>query len=196
MEQRKDKGVAGLTILLSLITMLFVIGLIVMIFAIMSGQIANTDTLYTSLSKSATAEAVTQTLITSATGDPLTAKPLRNAVCTITAVTNGSAGGIIIGAGNYSEVSECAIKNLTSDFVTANWYVNYTYTYDADTSGAVAVVNDSASAISSVTDWYDIFIVIGAMVVLILLVVVIISAIKGSGMVAGGEPRANGVGTA
>ena len=36
---KKDKGTAGLTILLSLIVMLFVIGLIVMIFSLMSGSL-------------------------------------------------------------------------------------------------------------------------------------------------------------
>lgn len=94
---RKDKGFAGLTILLSLITMLFVIGLIVMIFSIMGAEL--------------------QTATTDAT--------------------------------------------------------------------AIQVINDTAQSIASVTDWYDIFIVIGAMVVLILLTVVIITAIRGSGMVGG-----------
>jgi len=94
---KQDKGVAGLTILLSLITMLFVIGLLVMIFALMGGELQN-------------------------------------------ATTDGT---------------------------------------------AIEVINDTTSSISSVTDWYDIFIVIGAMVVLILLTVIIISAIRGSGMMAG-----------
>lgn len=97
MEHKKDRGVAGLTILLSLVTMLFVIGLIVMIFAIMSGKL--------------------QTATTDAT--------------------------------------------------------------------AIQVINDTGQSISSVTDWFDIFIVIGAMVVLILLTVVIITAIRSSGMVDG-----------
>lgn len=97
MEYRKDKGVAGLTILLSMITMLFVIGLIVMIFAIMGGKL--------------------QTVTTDAT--------------------------------------------------------------------AIQVINDTGQSISSVTDWFDIFIVIGAMVVLILMTVVIITAIRSSGLVEG-----------
>lgn len=93
-----DKGVAGLTILLSLVTMLFVIGLIVMIFALMGGEL-----------QSATTDAT-----------------------------------------------------------------------------AIDVINDTTSSISSVTDWFDIFIVIGAMVVLILLTVIIITAIRGSGLMSGG----------
>ena len=91
---KQDKGVAGLTILLSLIVMLFVIGLLVMIFALMGGELMD------------------------ATDDPT----------------------------------------------------------------AIGVINDTTTSISTVTDWYPIFIVIGAMVVLILLTVIIITAIRGSGM--------------
>jgi len=48
---------------------------------------------------------------------------------------------------------------------------------------AIGVINDTTVSISSVTDWFPIFIVIGAMVVLILLTVIIITAIKGSGLI-------------
>jgi hypothetical protein len=98
MKQKTDKGVAGLTILLSLIVMLFVIGLLVMIFAIMGGKL------------------------------------------------------------------------MTS----------------TDDETAIGVINATSTSISSVTDWFDIFIVIGAMVVLILLTVIIITAIRSSGMVSEG----------
>ena len=94
---RQDKGVAGLTILLSLVVMLFVIGLLVMIFALMGGE----------------------------------------------------------------------LQGATTD------------------ATAITVINDTTTSIASVTDWYDIFIVIGAMVVLILLTVIIIVAIRGSGMMSG-----------
>ncbi len=97
-KQKKDKGVAGLTILLSLVTMLFVIGLLVMIFSLMGGE----------------------------------------------------------------------LQDATDD------------------NTAEDVINDTSTSISSVTDWYDIFIVIGAMVVLILLTVIIITAIRGSGLMTQG----------
>jgi hypothetical protein len=99
MKLKTDKGVAGLTILLSLVVMLFIIGLIVMIFSLMSSE----------------------------------------------------------------------LQGATTD------------------ATAIKVINDTGVAISGVTDWFGIFIVIGAMVVLILLTVIIISAIRGSGMVGGGE---------
>ena len=98
MKFKTDKGVAGLTILLSLIVMLFIIGLIVMIFSLMSSNLMSATTDQTSID----------------------------------------------------------------------------------------VINATGQSISGVTDWFDIFIVIGAMVVLILLTVIIITAIRSSGMIAGG----------
>jgi len=97
-ELQQDKGVAGLTILLSLVTMLFVIGLLVMVFSLMGAE----------------------------------------------------------------------LQDATTD------------------TTAIGVINDTTVAISGVTDWFAIFIVIGAMVVLILLTVIIITAIRGSGMLQGG----------
>ena len=94
---KQDKGIAGLTVLLSVVTMLFVIGLLVMIFALMVGELMDATT---------------------------------------------------------------------------------------DTT-AISVINDTTTSISSVTDWFPIFIVITAMVVLILLTVIIITAIRGSGLMAG-----------
>jgi len=93
---RKERGTAGLNVLLSVIVMLFVIGLVVMVFALMGGELMN------------------------ATDDPT----------------------------------------------------------------AIGVINETSSSIASVTDWFPIVIVITAMVVLILLTVIIITAIRGSGMVA------------
>ena len=55
-----------------------------------------------------------------------------------------------------------------------------------DDATAQGVINDTTTSISSVTDWFDIFIVIGAMVVLILLTVIIITAIRSSGLIEGG----------
>ncbi len=99
---RKEGGVAGLTLLLSLITMLFVIGLLVMIFALMGEGMLNTGTI-------------------------------------------------------------------------------------TENSTAYNVINGTIDALSTVIDWFPLFIVIGAMVVLILLTVIIIIAIRGSGLIAGGE---------
>lgn len=99
---KNEKGVAGLNILLSVVTLIFVIGLVVMIFSLMGGELQ------------------------SATGD-----------------------------GNPNTSSE-----------------------------AQRTMNDTALAIAGVTTWFPIIIVITAMVVLILLTVIIITAIRGSGLVA------------
>ena len=89
---KRDKGVAGLEILLAIITMIFAIGMLVMIFIIMAGKMMDVDGL-------------DQTAIDS--------------------------------------------------------------------------INDTSIAISGVTDWFSIILIISCMVVLILLTVIIISAIKG-----------------
>lgn len=95
---KMDKGVAGLNLFLSLIVMLFVIGLVVMIFALMGGE----------------------------------------------------------------------LNSATTD------------------TTAQQVIGNTSDALKSSVDWFDIFIVIGAMVVLILLTVIIIAAIRGSGLIAAG----------
>lgn len=41
---KSEQGVAGLTVLLSVVTMLFVIGLIIMIFSLMGGELQNATT--------------------------------------------------------------------------------------------------------------------------------------------------------
>jgi len=102
--QRKDKGVAGLNILLAVVVMLFIIGFLVMIFALMGG-----------------------------------------------------------------EIQDAVEKDVTNN------------------ATAVGVINDTYTELADVTDWFGIIIVITAMVVLILLTVVIISAIRGSGLVAMGS---------
>lgn len=100
---KQDKGVAGLTVLLSVITMLFVIGLLVMIFALMGSRMS-------------------------------------------VAVNDGTSGGNV----------------------------------------SMNIINDTTASIAGVTDWFPLFIVITAMVVLVLLTVIIITAIRSSGLMGGG----------
>jgi len=99
---KKERGVAGLQVLLSVVVMLFIIGFLVMIFSLMG-----------------------------------------------------------------AEVQDAADNSVTNN------------------ATAVEVINDTYTSLANVTDWFDIIIVITAMVVLILLTVVIITAIRGSGLVGG-----------
>ena len=176
---KTDKGVAGLTILLSLVTMLFVIGLLTMIFSLMGGEMR--DTTYDSTTVTVTNETSAWVNATTYTVDNSGA--LNFASLTITELINATSG-VAFGTGNVT-VSGTGFTNAT----TTNWAdvnVSYTYVYDADNT-ATDVMNDTVVGISGVTDWFPIFIVIGAMVVLILLTVIIITAIRGSGLIAGGS---------
>ena len=184
---KQDKGVAGLTVLLSVIVMLFVIGLLVMIFSLMSSGIQDSDSIYERTSAITVGkEAISLT----DTGTAVANAGLRDAQCTFVAIYNDTT---LLGAGNVTELSECTWKNNS---YYSTWKLNYTYTYLADQYGTAGVINDTTVSVSSVTDWFDIFIVISAMVVLILLTVIIITAIRSSGMVGGEQSGANQVGTA
>lgn len=186
METKKDNGVAGLTILLSLVTMLFIIGLIVMIFAVMSSKMADSDTLYYT---TGTLTSANESISLVTAGTDVSVAGYRNVACNLVTVYNGTT---VLGIGNVTEVSECKFRNNTGY---TSWKLTYTYSYDADSTGAIDVINDTNASISTVTDWFDIFIVIGAMIVLILLTVLIMSAINFSGMT-GNSPQQNSVGTA
>ena len=194
---KQDQGVAGLTILLSMIVMLFIIGLIVMIFVLMGTALK--DATY----DSASATLHNEKISVNTTGDTLS-----NA----SAFTDFSVSSIVIfnatktlESANYTYTTAGVITNAsTCGTDSLNWYecgylwdANYTFSYNID-SVASNTIEDTTSAISDVTDWFSIFIVIGAMVVLILLTVIIITAIRGSGMVAGAGSTqgANSVGTA
>jgi uncharacterized membrane protein len=193
MKYKTDNGVAGLTILLSLVVMLFVIGLLVMIFVIMGSKLQ--DSIYTSTSTTSDNESLEKP--TTAGITLLQGNNSRNGVCgTITEVLNGTSGTYYIALDNLTQ-SGCIVTNATS-WVTygANVRYSYPYTYDEDNT-ATKVMNDTSSAIGGVTSWFDIFIVIGAMVVLILLTVIIITAIRSSGMISeAGNEGARKVGTA
>jgi len=171
---KADKGVAGLTILLSVVTMLFTIGLLVMIYALMGGELQ--DATYDSTSVAITNETGAWLNSTAYTVDSSSA--LNFAGLTITSAIN-TTDNSSIGTGNFT-VSGAGFTNASATTWSSVW-VSYTYTYDA-TNTATDVMNDTVSAVGSVTDWFEIFIVITAMVVLILLTVIIITAIRGSGM--------------
>ena len=187
---KQDKGVAGLTILLSLVTMIFVIGLLVMIFALMGGEIGDTSSLLEDFS---TVNESIGVPTTTGVSPALATQPL--AVCNAVTMYNGTAGGAFatIASANYTQTN-CVLTNVTGEFVNyASIYVDYAGTYGGT---AYTVINDTTGGISSVTDWFDIFIVIGAMIVLILLVVIIITAIRGSGLMAGSNESGGNVGSA
>jgi uncharacterized membrane protein len=198
MKYKSDKGVAGLTLLLSIIVTLFVIGLLVMIFSIMGSKL--NDSTYLSTTVTVLNETVTfpstnvaQTLVGTS--------GKRNGVCNaLTYVANQSHTGASIDTSKITKTG-CSVTNASA-LTGAGWggngtvAISYTYTWDADTT-ATNVMNDTTASVGSVTDWFDIFIVISAMVVLVLLVVIIINAIRGSGLIADGFNKGtNKVGTA
>ena len=185
-----DKGQAGLQILLSVVTMLFVIGLMVMIFSLMGGELE--DFSETNVN-GGTVQPDNHTYdnVTSVTFSTPTIIALEDVSCIIVNVTNATTTTQVIGTDNYTQ-DNCYLETTDSGQaranvgVSANWNVTYTYTYTTDTT-ASGVIENSTSAIGTVVNWFPLFIVISAMVVLILLTVIIITAIRGSGLIGGGS---------
>jgi len=197
----KDKGVAGLNVLLSIIVALFMIGLVVMIFTLSGNEMR--DASYDKLTSVSIVNETTASVVNE-TGVNLTSGYLqRDALCTVAAVINQT-GNVLIAAGNYTATNCNLAFNPTNagvadiaGFNNTLWNVTYTYTWTADNE-ATDVMNDTVWGLNDVTDWFSIIIVIGAMVVLILLTVIIITAIRGSGITGEGGmsgPRRPGQGT-
>ena len=200
---KQDKGQAGLTILLSVIVILFVLGLLIAIFSIMSGE------LYTSIgtiSKSALTTVANETSFASNVTNTTTisvATATKRDFSGMTAVAlfivNGSGTQKKVPTTNYTANANGSLyMKLDANPEYVNQKVgNFSYTYYYTTNhDAQDIINDTEASLVGAIDWYDIFIVISAMVVLILLTVIIISAIRSSGMISGGTSGANTVGTA
>lgn len=185
---KRDKGVAGLTILLSVVAMIFIIGFLVMIFAVIGGQLQN------SASDPTDATVLNETGAwlnsSSYTVDEADAAGFRSFAVTqfrgnLNAVVNATYPMQVVNAANYTYTGAGVLTNATSQ-VWFNGQVDYTYVYDANTT-ANAVISDTTSAIATVPEWFPIIITITVMVALILLTVIIIVAIRASGILANGQ---------
>jgi hypothetical protein len=185
---KTDRGVAGLSIMLSLVTMLFVIGLIVMIFALMGSELR--DATYTETAVSVVNETGAWLNQTGYTVDGASVNQFANPNLTAVWTTDISGNGVynvsIAITTNASLSGTGVLRNVTDYTANTNVSVSYNYTYGAGNT-VTNVMGNTTDAVGSVVDWYPIFIVIGAMVVLILLTVIIIVAIKGSGMMGDGS---------
>jgi len=185
---KQDKGQAGLNILLSVVVMLFIIGLIITIFALMGGELRDAT-----LTPDVSVVVVNETALPITAGVTLAGGLLTDGTCGT--VTLRNATGVVTSlAGNFTQVN-CVLTNTTSEFTTYGTpYASYTYTYSQDNT-VTDVMNSTVNGIAGASDWFDIFLVITAMIVLILLTVIIITAIRSSGMI-GGNAMDSQIGTA
>jgi hypothetical protein len=176
---KQEKGIGSLNILLSVVVMIFAIGLVVMVFALMGSSLQNSS--YSSTTSSVANETVIG--LNDSVGDYLSKYSLLNVGCSVSIVANATSG-LAIPSSNYT-LANCLIKGVAnSPYLGKNVNVSYSYTYDANTT-ATGVVAETVSSIATVPTWFAIIITIAVMVVLILLVIIIISAIRGTTAVGG-----------
>ena len=180
---KQKKGQAGLNLFLTIIAMIFVIGIIIMSFALTSSQLLSSDSSFT---RTDTTTVNTEGNYMNGTLDVfnLDKASLNGVLCSVSLINNGTDN---ISSGNYT-ISNCQITQTTVEYENQTWYTNYTYTYLARNEVS-EVINESNIAISGAVDWFSIFITIAAVVTLILLIVLIIVSLRGAGLMGGGDAR-------
>jgi hypothetical protein len=194
--KKKDKGTAGLTVIISIITILFVIGLLTMIFALMGdnvGYVTKTDATGAVVNGSVTGLLTNNTQLLFATTEEIAYTDI---ACTLTVLHNGSdEDWDLVPTDNYTVggLGNCYVIGNDDAYSGAGvgYQATYTTAYKADTTSS-DLIDDTTESLSGVPDWFPIIIVIGFMVVLILLVSIIITAIRGTGLMGAGAGVSGG----
>jgi len=125
---KQDKGVAGLTILLSLIVMLFIIGLIVMVFTLMGAGLRDSDALTAEVSSEVLQTEVNVTSegvnLTSCAGDHL-------GTITIASLQESTNASVADLTDDYV-IDTCTVATVVGGEYERNetlFNITYTYTY-------------------------------------------------------------------
>ena len=176
----KKKGQAGLNILLSIVSMLFMIGIIVMVFVLAGNKLASTVGDKTS----GTISNETITLI-NGTAVATSVVDLTSLSLTDILVYNETSTELVA-SGNYTEsLGYFTAATTNTEYITPTKVnVSFTYEYYAENTASKSIT-DSTLAIDDTTDWFSTFIVMASLVVLVLLVVIIINSIRQSGITGG-----------
>ena len=194
---KRDYGIAGLNVLLSVIVMLFMIGFIIFIFALIGTELSeegyktNTTTFVNLTTESVVNESGAYLAIMN--------DDARKRSCALTVNQAYNITGnvdLALTTGNYT-ITGCSIAfaSVTAtdpgSFNDTEWNITGSFTWEQNDT-ASDIIYGVTDELSGTTDWFGIIIVLTAMVVLILLTTIIITAIRGSGLIAGGgggEPR-------
>ncbi len=166
---QNKKGVAGLDLALEIVILLFIIGLLVMIFTFLGAEIQ---------------DQILTTGINNYTVSAGFAVVMDENILSVTSITNhtmastNTSDGTLVQVGNYTVYP----GNNTIAFQATDGYdgegVQISFTQNSQAS---KVINETKTSLSSVTDWFGITITMGFIVVLILLTVIIVRNIRGKG---------------
>jgi len=183
----KEKGVAGLNVLMGIVAMLFMIGIIVMVFVLAGQKLADAigdET--TGLLDNQTITLLNQTAVAT------NISALRSITMTTVDIRNSTGEDLLL-SGNYTVSGGYITATTFCDEISpATVLVTAVYTYIADNTASASII-DTTYAIDDTTDWFGTFIVMASLVVLVLLVVIIINSIRGAGLT-GGETGPGGMG--
>ena len=158
----------------SIIVSVFMIGLVVFSFLILSVGIE--DASYETTTDTGITEGDFNLTSTGGGNNLTTCGGGRDSLInSITLVVNAT-GGETLDSGNYTYTS-CILYPITDQY--NNTLVNVTYAYSYTSNyDSYEVIRTAKGEVADVPDWFGLFILMGAMVVVILMIVMIISAIK------------------
>ena len=175
---KKAQTGTGLDVFLSVIAMIFVIGIIIMAFILVGTGMMESDTAFSRTG--AIALNNESHYMNSTIGSFVLNDTLRSVRCSVSTIYNGTE---LMTASNYT-ITNCLVTEVGSSFANETWNVSYTYTYEAP-NDASRVINATTLSIAGASDWFGIFIVISAVVVLILLIVMIVISLRQGGLMGG-----------
>ena len=182
---RKDKGIAGLDILLGVVILIFILGIILFVFATLGGTAETTawdDKTSAPFTNLTTDRAINNTNCANVTG--INSRIYRGCILTITQMNNWSTGDQI-NPPNYTIMADCSLclgPGITNGVNNSKWNASGYYTYLADTAQSKDI-NRTTSSLNSTTSYMNIIIVLVVLVVLSLLVTLILSSLRGTGEV-------------
>lgn len=182
---RKEKGIAGLNVLMSVVSMLFMIGIIVMVFIVAGDKLTTEIGDRSSGSVSNETIALLNLTAVSTTVAVLDCGEFTDSTILVTNETTGE----LVESANYTESGGYFTSTTSNtDYISpTNVNVSGSYTYCGEGTAALSIYK-TTQAIDDTTDWFSTFIVLAALVVMVLLVVIIINSIKGSNL--GGDNTA------
>jgi len=181
LKSKSKKAQAGMQLFTGIVVSIFMIGLIVMSFTLLGNKVI--EEAYETGTRSSTE--LNFNLTSTDGGFNLTdcGKAYESSITSVTSVIN-STGGETVDSGNYT-YSNCKLYPIVANY--NNTLVNVSYSYNSITNyGDLEALRSTTTEVADVPDWFGLFILMGAMVVIILMVVLIISAIKQANMGSGG----------
>jgi len=96
------------------------------------------------------------------------------ASCTIIQAYNNTIAGVIINPGNYTQSPTCNLRNLTSEFTTVGWKVNYSYSWNNVSIYNSGTKEIQANLVSMIINFFAMMPTVGTILAVVILIAAIV----------------------